>query len=103
MRAMFNRCMECDEIVTNPICSECLAERMRTAVAEDSPKLAKLITGINTMGETLCLFCHHSVGLCAHCFSKDVHELIAENNPQLAKKFMVQFDFELRTKTVDFE
>ncbi len=103
MRAIFNRCMECDEIVTNPICCECLAERMRAVVAEDSPKLAKLIMGINTMGETLCLFCHKSVGLCAHCFSKDVYELIEEKNPQLAKKFMGQFDFELRAKAVDFE
>lgn len=98
-----HRCMECDEIVTNPICSECLAKSMRIAVGETSPKLSNLIQGFSTMGETTCIFCRKAVGLCAHCFSKDVYELLQGKNPSLAKVFRSEFDFELRTKLVDFD
>ena len=103
MKKVFHRCMECDEIVTNPICSECLAKRMQVAVGEKNRKLAKEIKGISTFGETHCIFCGKSVGLCAHCFSKDIYEYLAEKNEELAKSFRSMFDFNLRTKIIDFE
>ncbi len=89
-------CVECDDVITNPICPECLAERMRETVQEHNASLANKIRGIAIDGATKCLFCGKSMGLCAFCFSKDVYEFILEVEPALASEFMSQFNFGLR-------
>ena len=98
-----HRCMECDETINNPICSECLAQRMRMVIGEENRRLAQAIRGIATYGATACLFCGKEVGVCAHCFSQDVLEYLEEKNMQLANLFKSQFNFEIRTKTIDFD
>ena len=100
--APFNRCIECDEIITNPICPECLAERMKIVVQEHDPKLAEEISGIEIDGATQCISCGKNMGLCTHCFSKDVYEFVEEQNPVLSREFIARFDFELRRGVVDF-
>ena len=98
----FNNCIECDECITNPICAQCLAEKMRAMVGEQSPELAKNIHGIHLDGATQCILCKRGMALCAHCFTKDIHEYLAENDEDLAKEFLGRFDFELRKALVDF-
>ncbi|MFA6462055.1 MAG: hypothetical protein WCV90_07365 [Candidatus Woesearchaeota archaeon] len=98
-----HRCMECDEAISNPICSECLAQRMRITIGETNQKLARAIKGIPTSGGTNCLFCGKEVGVCAHCFSQDVYEFLKEKNQAVAKLFQSQFDFNLRNRLIDFD
>ncbi|MBT4651120.1 hypothetical protein HOC13_01210 [Candidatus Woesearchaeota archaeon] len=95
-RSPFNRCVECEETITQPICGECLAVRMKNMVGEYDTKLAKDIAGLNVEGETKCIFCGEGMGLCAHCFSKDIYEYLAEKNIKIAKEFLSRFDFDLR-------
>jgi hypothetical protein len=96
-----HRCVECDEAITNPICPDCLAQRMQIAIGEKNKALAKAIRGINVEGKTECLFCQKKVGICPHCFSKDVFEYLEEKSSSLAQLFQSQFNFELRTKSID--
>ena len=98
-----HRCMECDEAISNPICSECLASRMRMVIGEENRRLARAIKGIVTSGATVCLFCGKEVGVCAHCFSQDVLEYLEEKNMPLAALFKSQFDFDLRQRSIDFD
>jgi len=98
-----HRCIECDEAISNPICTECLARRMREVVGESNLKLARSIKGIPTQGGTSCIFCGKEVGVCAHCFSRDVYEFLQEKNQRLAKLFQSQFDFNLRNRNIYFE
>ncbi len=100
--APFSRCVECDEIISNPLCSECLAERMRMVVQVERPDLAAEINGFRIEGDTTCISCGKGMGLCAHCFSKGIYEFLQENDSSLAKEFANQFDFNLRT-LADFE
>ena len=100
--APFNRCAECDEVITNPICSDCLAARMRIMVGEYDFKLAAEIHGAEIDGNTTCIKCGIRMGLCAHCFSKDIYEFLQEQNPKLALEFAGKFDFDLRQKLTDF-
>ncbi|MBI2668418.1 hypothetical protein HYX14_01110 [Candidatus Woesearchaeota archaeon] len=95
-RAPFNQCIECDEIITNPICSDCLASQMRVFVKEHDQELATDILGFDIEGETQCISCGKKTGLCPHCFSKDIYEFIQERNPILADEFASRFDFQLR-------
>lgn len=101
--APFNQCIECDEIITNPICTECLADRMKLMVKEYDETLAEKINGLEIEGNTSCLFCGKKTALCAHCFSKDVYEMIHENHPEIAMEFAGRFDFDLRQSVPDFD
>ena len=94
--APFNRCAECDEIITNPICSDCLAQNMRVMVGQFDPTLAEDITGFDIEGDTQCIRCGRSMGLCAHCFSKDIYFFLEEKKSSLAEDFLANFDFDLR-------
>lgn len=96
MRAVYNRCIECDHVITNPICSDCLAEEMVVMISEYDPKLAAEITGFALEGDTFCLKCKKGMSLCAHCFSRDVYDYLEERNPKVAKEFVNKFDFDLR-------
>lgn len=102
IRAPQNRCIECDEIITNPICTECLAERMRIVVEEFDSELAQQIHGFNVEGETHCIRCGKSMALCAHCFSRDIYEFISEKDHHLAAEFASRFDFDVRRELKDF-
>ncbi len=96
MKAAHNRCIECDHVITNPICSDCLAEEMVVMVSEHDPKLASEIVGFALEGDTSCLKCGQGMALCAHCFSKDIYNYIEERNPLIAKEFVSRFDYDLR-------
>lgn len=95
-RAPFHQCVECDDIITNPICGDCLAKEMRVMLQEYDPALAETISYFAIEGEMQCIFCKQKMALCAHCFSKDVHEYLKEKNPTLASEFVSRFDFDLR-------
>ena len=95
-RAPFTRCVECNEVITNPICSECIAREIKEMVAEYDENLANKIDGFKIEGETCCISCGSLMALCAHCFSKDMYEFLNENNKVIAKEFLNRFDFELR-------
>ena len=94
--APFNRCVECDEIITNPLCSDCLAQNMRVMIGQSDPALAADITSFAIDGDTHCIRCGKGMGLCAHCFSKDVYFFLEEKRSSLADDFLANFDFDLR-------
>ena len=91
-------CMECDEVITEPICSGCLSKRMQEFVGESDPELAKEIENlVVSEGDSPCLFCGKKMNLCAHCLSREVYQFILEKNAPLAEDFLGKFDFELRS------
>ena len=91
-----NRCVDCDDIITQPICSECLSNQMKVMVAELDPSLVSEIDSANIPGGTHCIQCSSEMGLCAHCYSKDIYFQIKEKNSEIAEQFIARFDFGLR-------
>ncbi|HLC81780.1 MAG TPA: hypothetical protein VJH68_03915 [Candidatus Nanoarchaeia archaeon] len=96
MNAINNRCVGCDDVITNPVCSDCLATQMAVMVGEYDPDLARHISGVKIQGDTFCIQCGQKMGLCAHCFSLDIYHFLRERNERLGKEFLQRFDFELR-------
>lgn len=95
-QGVFSRCIDCNDIITNPVCPDCLAVQMRVMIAEHNPELAKDIVVCDVEGETQCMHCGKNIGLCAHCFSRDVYEQLAEKDEAIAEDFLSKFDFSLR-------
>lgn len=93
-------CVVCEEVITNPICPDCLAKNMRAWLAEVRPALASEVTGFAMPGETTCIFCGQGMSICAHCFSHDIYEQLAEKDAKTAREFMARFDFELRKEVM---
>jgi len=89
-------CVECEEVITNPICTDCLAVRMREFVGTADRKLAQEIHGFELDGETTCILCGKGMSICAHCFSRDIYDYLEEKNKSLAEEFAARFDFDLR-------
>ncbi len=97
-----NTCVECEEIITNPICPECLTKRMKKVIGEYNKVLAEEIFASNIPGETRCLFCGKGMALCARCFSKDVYSFLEQKDTGAAQEFLSRFDFEIRKRQVEF-
>jgi len=95
-----NGCVICNEAITNPICPECLAERMQDWLRQVNPDLAKDIRGYRLDGHTKCIFCGKGMSICAHCFSLDIYDYLADKDLELAQEFAARFDFELRKSLV---
>ena len=94
--AVFHRCIDCSEVISNPVCSQCLGSQMKQVLGEIDPKLAEKIVTSNFAGDTHCLSCGSEMGLCAHCFSRDVFEQIKDLNEHAADEFLARFDYDLR-------
>ena len=80
MDSVQNRCVECDDIITNPVCPNCLAAQMMVMVGEYDETLIDYIKGVSIDGDTTCIICNEKMGLCAHCFSKDVYKFLHGKN-----------------------
>ena len=91
-----NRCVDCEDIITQPICSCCLSNQMKVMVSELDPSLVSDIDSANIPGGTHCIRCSSEMGLCAHCYSKDVYYQIKSKNSEVAELFLARFDFGLR-------
>ncbi|MBI4152849.1 hypothetical protein HY495_04000 [Candidatus Woesearchaeota archaeon] len=98
MHAPFNRCVECNDVIGHPVCSDCLSEKMRLFVAEYDARLAKSINSTAIYGSSLCIFCGQNMALCPHCYSKDIYLFLHQKNKRIAREFLTRFDFELRKK-----
>jgi len=96
-----NKCIECDDIITEPICPDCLATSMKIMVNEYDPPLAEEIQNlVFENGETSCILCSKKMNLCAHCFSKEVYTFLREKNEAVSEEFIARFDFDLRKELV---
>ncbi|MBT3297803.1 hypothetical protein HN385_02675 [archaeon] len=103
-QGIYCRCADCDDIISNPICPECLMQQMQIFLNESNPQLAKeVISNVEIEGDIKCLSCGKGMGLCAHCFSKSVYEILNDKDQNLAEEFLSRFDFDIRESMIEDE
>lgn len=95
-REVVARCMECDEVITTPLCTNCLSVQMFMMIREYDSRLAKKVVVSTMEGDTPCLSCGKGISVCVHCYSKEVYEFLKDRNTPVAVEFMRRFDFGLR-------
>ena len=90
-------CPLCDEVITNPICLDCLEEQLKHwwLLVKDEPlELKELFTGYPEIG-TRCIICGENISVCSHCYAKEAWDLIIKNYPELGEEFLIHFNYDL--------
>jgi hypothetical protein len=96
MEAQTHRCIECKEVITNPICPRCLGSEIKVWLKEKMPELVHIIGAGPRFGSTRCIFCKKEMGICAHCFSRDIYLEVVRLQPDLGEDFISCFNYDLR-------
>ena len=95
------KCVVCQEAITNPICPECLQREIEHWLADTMPSLVGEIRGCEGIADTYshdvteCVICGKNMAVCAHCFCKDIYELLEQQLGGMAEEFLFTFNFEL--------
>lgn len=98
---MAQKCVVCDEGITNPICPECLNKEMQVWFFENKPGMMGPLKDIiesfrsYTHFEGKCAICSQNMNVCSHCFSKEVYDKLLDEDELLAGQFLTSFDYEI--------
>jgi hypothetical protein len=109
------KCVVCEEAITNPICLNCLEEEVKQWLVDKkktqlSPLLAQhteVFRAFKHRGVD-CIKCSGNMNVCAHCYTKEIYGWFRQDIRQFSDEFLDCFDFEIRQifsegKFVDFE
>jgi hypothetical protein len=98
------KCVICQEAITNPICPECLQKEIEQWLVDKNkslvPKLrsyASVYRAFRHAG-TGCIICGSDMKVCAHCYCKDIYELFSDELED-AEDFLFSFNFELNRES----
>ena len=88
-------CFVCNEVITNPICPECLKKQMKIWLTNKAPKLTPILE-IQALSEPeedniKCILCGEGMEICNYCYTTEIHELIKLHEPRLAQEFEMVF------------
>ena len=97
-------CMECKEVIYNPLCPSCLARdigvwldkkpKLKAVLEKDMNKILEQGKHLDSMK---CIACNkNSAFLCPYCFTEKIYEKLKEikAGKKILSEFIVLFDFE---------
>ena len=93
-------CWECGEVITNPVCPECLAGEMEDWLALKQPELIPSVrqmskaVGEKEYNSTTCILCGARIDTCTYCFVQDIIDLLQKRNPELVDSFLERFSYD---------
>jgi len=93
-----SKCVECQEVITQPVCSQCLSVEMEDWLQEAKPELLdelKLVADESFgMGDINCILCKERMNICTYCFTEHILEWLGKN-PKLIPEFVTFFNYDL--------
>ena len=92
------RCLVCNEVISNPICPECINKEIRDWLVEKKIELIENNTGL---GSTKCIICGKPTAICPSCYTSEIYSIVRKKYPNLEKQFKTYFNFELRHNLVE--
>ena len=92
-------CVQCEEVITNPLCPGCLYEGMEQWLLEQRQEdtldlLRTLTASVTEQGDVSCIKCCRPMNLCTYCFTRDVMPFFM-NDPRLMAQYLTYFNFDL--------
>jgi len=102
MRDANQMCVLCNEVITNPICLDCLGNAMQQWAEITKPGLEKKIKeklelfNSYTHKVTTCVVCGKNINICAHCLSNKIFKWLERNHPETTESFLISFNYQLK-------
>lgn len=93
-----SECVMCEEIVTNPLCLDCVNKGIEQWLSEnDLPSFELGLFGTEQQG---CIRCNKSIDVCLYCHTKQVYEWLKTQKTDKNKlaEFIEFFHFDLDKK-----
>ncbi|MFA5176017.1 MAG: hypothetical protein WC413_02030 [Candidatus Nanoarchaeia archaeon] len=93
-------CVICDEVITNPICLDCLAREVEFWLRDRDPSLLPEVRKIrhelnvyDNFQETseTCIKCKMEMNICPHCYCTKLLKLFQTKSPELVELFRKAF------------
>ena len=100
-------CEVCRDVITQPVCPECLEKEMVEWLIYKKGKNIELINFIKKTTksfeaygyiDTKCIICGEKMRVCAHCYCKEIFDYINGRYPELEEEFITHFDFNIHFK-----
>lgn len=92
-----NRCKECWDIITNPMCPGCISKGVEQWALIWMPEIVPYLDfGLGEGAGTKCVLCGREMSMCAFCYSKEIYEMVVSAIPELGEEFLQHFNFGLR-------
>ncbi len=90
-----NRCVSCEETITNPLCPGCLTKGIGQWLKEKNILLD--VTNPSSGSMDPCIKCGDFIDLCTYCFTKHVYEelKIAKVSRKVLEEYTLFFHFDL--------
>ena len=98
---MEEKCLICNEAITNPVCPDCLERQVMYWVNEKQPSLVRVLKRVGDSVKTFdvdnthCIICKRSMNICPHCYCLEIYQWLKDNETDLAGNFLERFNFEL--------
>ena len=101
-------CWVCGEVITNPICTECMEREVEDWLVLKNPSLIPSVRVLSKIADqrdskTSCIFCGKKIDTCIYCFIQDVLELLTQCSPELVDSFLDNFSYEAEYSQVPEE
>ena len=98
-------CTKCDEVISNPICLNCLKEEINQWLTEKDlllvPLIQKITHKINKenqpteMNSVKCVICGDEISVCSVCYLEEINHVIKRCDFKLAGEFNRMFDYNI--------
>ena len=95
------KCVVCEDAITNPICPECLEKEVKHWLSDNHSSLIPKMRDYTGIFNTFthdgvdCVICGSNMNVCAHCYCKEVHGFLRNQLGKDAEEFLFSFNFEL--------
>ena len=87
-------CVACSEVITNPVCTDCLGMEMSQWLSEKEGKCigTYAVSSEKTIGVS-CVLCHTAMNLCSRCFAKEELQAMGFESEEMKEEFYTYFDY----------
>lgn len=102
-------CWVCGDVITNPVCPECLAVEIEDWLARINPDLIPSVRQMSRTVEdkehntTTCILCGDKIDTCTFCFVQDIINLLKMTYPDMVNQFLEHFSYDVKYNLVPEE
>jgi hypothetical protein len=92
-------CLECGEVISNPICPGCLADEMEDLLGREHPEAQLVVrearNAFETAGNelTTCILCGNQINICPYCFMEDMRLMLTDAYPKTGDKLTEDYGY----------